>query len=102
MVFESDSEKPIKISAHTPDSELPQLFLIQSTPSIIGQLTSLLRQRIKEETQAVVAVLPKKRKNDDGDTDSINEKTKKLNTGDDSDDGEQNDNDDSIASSASE
>uniref|UniRef100_A0A914PPF5 RanBD1 domain-containing protein n=1 Tax=Panagrolaimus davidi TaxID=227884 RepID=A0A914PPF5_9BILA len=108
MVFESVSEKRIKISAHTPDSELPQLFLIQSTPAQISQLISLLRKRIKEETQAVVPVLPKKRKNEDEDTESINEKTKKLNTNAESDDedagdeGEDNSFNDSNVSSASE
>uniref|UniRef100_A0A7E4VAS6 RanBD1 domain-containing protein n=1 Tax=Panagrellus redivivus TaxID=6233 RepID=A0A7E4VAS6_PANRE len=53
MVFESVSEKRIKISAHVPDTDLPQLFLVSSTPSNIGQLSAQLRKRIKEDVKPV-------------------------------------------------
>lgn len=73
MVFEAVSEKRLKISATAPDSTIPQLFLIQSTPSLIGQLKALLRTRLKKsEINTLEESLQRKRKatETDGGTES--------------------------------
>jgi hypothetical protein len=49
MLLEELSEKRLKISAHTGDSDVPpQLFLVQASPASISQLQCLLRIHIED------------------------------------------------------
>jgi len=76
MVFEAVSEKRLKISATAPDSNIPQLFLIQSTPSLIGQLKALLRTRLKKsEINTLEESLQRKRKATEADGGTESKKT---------------------------
>lgn len=46
MLLEEVSEKRVKISAHTGESDVPQLFLIQASPASIANLQELLQKYI--------------------------------------------------------